>query len=295
MIGLWVGIRSILSSGGVDAILPRLRRGGITDVFVELHGATGAIYNTTNIPKLTSLGNFDSLAAILQRWQGVRIHGWYHVGWWNAFYPQYDINHHEGVPGVVSWSDFGSGFSTLASVIVDDILLHYPALSGIHLDAARFPGPETGFEAARLFSSASVTDTVKAIRNAVGARATLTAAVRRQGWLDCLQDWPGWIDDGLFANRDDRVIPMCYRDKPSKILYDFAAWDPRHYSRIAPGVAVIFEKSGEPLKTTFQFREEFVTVSSGWPDDVVIFDNRITDDMLDALARRPRDAQVWKR
>ena len=197
MRGIWLGANQALTETVITTQVERFQCARITDVFFELFGTSGAMYSTIYIPKIKSLGTFDPLSAMIRLGHsaGMRVHGWIHAYWLSQWYPRYEIHGRPGVPSSVYSADFSAGFQTLMANIANDLLSHYQ-VDGYHHDGIRLPGPETGLVASTVSSIANVTATVAAVKSAIDSRVTITAAVRRQGYLDCLQNWPDWIAVG---------------------------------------------------------------------------------------------------
>ncbi|MGV1098480.1 family 10 glycosylhydrolase [Thiovibrio sp. JS02] len=162
------------SPAEIDALCAEAREAGFDQLLVQVRGRADAFYKSSLAPRPESLAaqpaDFDPLARVLEKCVPLPVHAWLNVYYlWGDSAPPADPTH-PGFPGHAwilsdnngrSLSEYGEAEKRLAWVdgifadpasaqyrqlftrVVRELAENY-AVSGIHLDFIRYPGPNFG-------------------------------------------------------------------------------------------------------------------------------------------------------
>ena len=228
-----------------------LRESRVTDLFVNVAGASFAHYPSSVLPRSKTFEQEgDQMAACLAaaKGTGIRVHAWilcftatrgtpdrleaFRKKGWRLKTPKGQLTE------FLNPADPGVRAHVLAAV--DELQARYPALAGIHLDFVRW-----GDSAAKPKDAAShISSFVAEARRHVKRPKWLTTAVYGK-YPNCIasvgQDWYGWLDSGIV----DYVVPMDYTESREKLAALFAqhATPKTHARRTIAGIGVTANES----------------------------------------------------
>jgi len=256
MRGLWVdafhpGVKSPKETADM---VSAAKACNITDLFVQVRKRGDVYYNSSIEPMAADVQEgYDPLADVVARAhaEGLRVHAWitvyevYHDTKWTKADPrQVHVRHPEWLmknergevklPSDRIFLDPGiKEVQTYLADIVEEIASRYP-VDGIHLDVARYPSPEAGYNEKSLdrfrkdtgrvgkpdskddawgnWRRNQITEFVKLANQRLkkaNKRALLSAAVfanKHDAYLNKFQDWERWLNTNLI----DFAVPMIF-------------------------------------------------------------------------------------
>lgn len=298
--GLWVVRTALVSPEEADRVVDQARAAGFNTLLVQVRGRGDAFYLSRLVPRSPLLAGqpaaFDPLARVLSRARaaGLRVHAWVNVllaaGFGQALPPGHVLLDHPewamvprpaaaaalrargperlrlfgretSDPDVEGFylSPAAPGVASHLTGVVEELLSAYD-VDGLHLDFARYPGPEYDYspemvaafrarggedplggngrfaEAWARFRRQALSDLVARLSLAAHRTrrgVTVSAAVvsdQARAVEHKYQDWPGWVAAGLL----DVVCPMAYAPEEPLFRSDVAGAVARAAGRRVP-------------------------------------------------------------
>lgn len=270
--GAWVHLfdDSLKSSAGIQRVVDEAATAGVNTLIVQVVRRHDAYHRSSVLPRTPDprlQSGLDVLDEVLRhaRPRGIDVHAWivvaptYHGAYSSLTHPPGWVYREHGpkAPEADRWvtrSRDGAwgeyldlGLPEVSDHVVRvarEIAANYP-VAGVHLDYARYPGPEWGYHPRAMerfraetgrtdtpgirdeqwsaWRRAQATDLVRRVTRAVhGARSGTVVSAATIAWgdgptsaaefrssrtyRDVFQDWPAWAADGSV----DHVYPMLY-------------------------------------------------------------------------------------
>ena len=304
---IWVQARAANTPEDADRMISHVKRGGFNTI---LYGSdSGTVYYRSKLLLQSSYvtSQYDPLAYVVKQAHanGLKVQAWWPCGpaphysaAFRARYPTFDIASLAAVPDDVHWLNFAlPEVRQFVGDVVLEIAQNYD-VDGVHLDYIRYPFPERSEPKGAAFGASDVPSTVQSAYQrlkAVKPGTELTAAVLsdQEDSRDYRQNWASWLEGDYI----DRVFPMAYFNPGQTYLWggswtlelDAGEWqDLAHPERIAPGLRALYQ-DGSTAKTPEQFMAQVELCRKFGFSNLAVFDERtITDEILDALAARPK-------
>ena len=256
MRGLWVDAfhPGFKSATETSAMVTKAKECNFNALFVQVRKRGDVYYSSAIEPRAHDIApGYDPLADVVSKAHanGLEVHAWiavyevYHDTKWNttdprqvhARHPEWlmkDVNGKYKFPGDKVYLDPGlPEVQAYLIGIIDELVRNYD-VDGIHLDIARYPGREGGYNdgSIALFNQETsrtgipepddeawcnwrrrqVTNLVRGVyQTAVGirSRVKVSAAVftnKSNAMDDLFQDWEGWLRAGIL----DSAVPMAF-------------------------------------------------------------------------------------
>lgn len=289
----------------VTALVNRCAKYGVDEIVYSMGSGvvwckSGLIEPAVNVNSFDPLGTLIAVAGA----QGVKVMAWWGPGqipvYWtsklSSKYPDWDVaTLGSPFPSTFHFLDYRR--PTVAPFIgafVAELLQNYPALAGVTLDYFRYGfWPGCQYEVWPLYGD-YCQDYIQASAQAAMA-ATAAAGPQYRLSLHGFSDYYGWYmgqswDKLLDANLFHLVYPMAYYNndftgpvtKANTLEWAIASWAEKYRSRLAPVISSLnFTSATETLKAPADFAAQ-VDLCAAF-SRVGIFDQRVTDEQLDAI------------
>jgi uncharacterized lipoprotein YddW (UPF0748 family) len=244
-LALKVQSRACNTHAAAETLLQNMKAAGLNALsYVLFEGGahcTSSFYSRS--PDIES--GFDPLGYLIQRGHelGIAIYAWICPGVEIIqIHPEFDLAGTNGAPASLHWLNFSlPAARQCVADVANDIITRYPTVDYVDLDYIRFDDslasdnqpPATAWYPWEHFTNADVTECVRLVQQTIAGRCKLNAHVRAIDWQGCLQDWQGWLAQGIV----DSVWPMAYCDDLADLRNRISHW-PSDRVRIIPTLSL---------------------------------------------------------
>ena len=283
MLGISVSYVSGENAAAWDALLSKLKSGGVTNIFYNVL-ASGAHYNSAIYPQSSAMkAGFDSLSYAIgvAHELGMQVSAWLSFG---AYIPYMDK---DLAISTGAFADFGNPDAREAMrAITAEIVEMYPEVDGVDFDYCRYPS----FGVSKYYAPSDVYAAVAACGDAArGKLRTMHVKAYKNDAANWGQPWP----ELYAAGKIDMIVPMVYRPflygdfTPHVEAWTSAGGVPR--SSIMPKISVIDTASAdEDYKAADVWAKELDFWAYFDFEHLALFDQRATvGHLLDVAAMLP--------
>jgi uncharacterized lipoprotein YddW (UPF0748 family) len=301
---IWVQPRAANTAQDADRMINHVKRGGFNTILYGIDTDT-VYYRSKLLPQSSYVtAQYDPLGYVVKQAHanGLKIQAWWSCGVapdsaeFRARYPTFDVAWLAAIPDDVHWLNFAlPEVRQFVGDVALEIAQNYD-VDGVHLDYIRYPADLD--PKGDVLGAGDVSSTVQSVYRrlkAVKPGTELTAAVLTDQFdsREHRQNWADWLAGGYI----DRAFPMAYFD-PGRTYRPEGSWTLEldaeqwqglaHPERIAPGLMAL-HRDGSTAKTPEQFMAQVELCRKYGFSDMAVFDERtVTDEILDALAARPK-------